>query len=149
MKKERKEKHFVKKPIYEGGPKAIKKFISDNLQYPEEALEKGIEGTVSLKYDIDYKGRVVEVKVIGGLGYGCDEEAIRLVRMLQFQVPRSRGVKVLFHKSMQIHFRLPKQTAKPEAQVGLAYEFVEQKRTDPHEKENKPRKGGYSYTINW
>ncbi len=52
----------------------MKQFIADNLRYPKEALEKRFEGTVSVRFDIDHKGDVVEAKIIGhSLGHGCDE----------------------------------------------------------------------------
>lgn len=108
MKKERKDKHFIKKPFYPGGMKAMREFIAKELKYPEEALELGKEGTVRLKYDVDYKGRVTEVFILGGIGYGCDEEAERIVRKLKFHVDKNHKVKVVFHKTLQIHFHLPK-----------------------------------------
>lgn len=107
MKKERKAKHFIKKPVYEGGPKALKRFIALQLQYPAEALAHQVEGTVALKYTIDHLGEVIDTQIISGVGYGCDEEAERLVRLLRFQVPPNRGLRVTFHKSIQIHFNLP------------------------------------------
>lgn len=153
MPKEKKDKNFIKKPIYEGGPKAIKAFIRDNLRYPEEALKQKVEGTVVLKYSIGYKGDVVDTKIISGLGYGCDEEAVRLARMLKFEVPRTRGVKVLFHKDIKIHFRLPRQKPKaakaPASTVEYAY-TVTPKKKDTLKKPSKDEKsGGYSYTISF
>ena len=108
MKKERKDKNFIKNPVYPGGPAAIRKFVRDNLVYPTDALKHNIEGTVSLKYTIDHKGHVIDTNVIAGLGHGCDDEAIRIVRLLKFEVPKTRGVKVQFHKEIHVHFRLPK-----------------------------------------
>lgn len=148
MSKEKKDKNFIKKPIYEGGPSALKAFIGKNLRYPKAALEEKIEGTVVLKYSIDYKGKVVDAKVISGLGHGCDEEAIRLARLLKFEVPRTRGVKVLFHKDIKIHFRLPKKKASPEkAQAAtILYSYTEKKKKE--EEKNPPKEnGGYSYTV--
>ncbi|HFA49244.1 MAG TPA: energy transducer TonB, partial [Bacteroidetes bacterium] len=120
MKKEAKNKHFIKKPIYEGGPKAMKKLIGENMRYPKEALKNKIQGTVYVKYDIDYKGKVIDAKVIKGIGHGCDEEAIRLAKLLEFSVPKNRGVRVIFHKNIQIHFRLPKKKKTPAA-VSVQY----------------------------
>lgn len=108
MQKERKDKNFIRKPVYPGGPTAMRKFIRENLVYPEEALKQKIQGTVSLRYTINHLGAVIDTHVIAGLGYGCDEEAQRLVRLFRFDVSKTRGVKVLFHNEMHIHFRLPK-----------------------------------------
>ncbi len=146
MKKEAKDKHFIKKPFYEGGPKAMKKFISENLRYPKEALENKIQGTVYVRYDIDYKGKVTDAKVIKGIGFGCDEEAMRLAKLLEFEVPKTRGVRVVFHNNIQIHFRLPKK--KPVKKVtGIQYNYVEKKKEEGNEEEKKS--GGYTITYNF
>lgn len=108
MQKEKKDKHFIKKPVFPGGHEALKKFIRDNMRYPKEAVKNRIEGTVSLKYTINHQGKVIEAKVIKGLGHGCDEEAIRLAKLLKFDVPKTRNLKVQFHKDLHVHFRLPK-----------------------------------------
>ena len=140
MKKQKKDKNFIKKPIYEGGPAALKRFIQQNLSYPAEALEHQIEGHVYIKYDINYQGKVVDAKVITSLGHGCDEEALRLVKLLEFQVPKTRGVKVLFHKNIRIHFRLPKPESK-----SVQYQYAPAKKK---EKSTAKKQGSYNYTIN-
>lgn len=55
-------------------------YMRKNLRYPEAAREKEIEGKVVLQFVITQKGRVANMRVVKGLGYGCDEEAIRLVK---------------------------------------------------------------------
>ena len=146
MQKKHKDKHFIKKPIYEGGPKAIRQFIAQHLKYPKAALEQKIEGTVALKYSIGRKGKVTDVKVISSVGHGCDEEAIRLVKMLEFKIPKTRGVKITFYKSIKIHFRLKtiKKTA-PKANMELKYQVIASKTKKEKGDENTK---GYSYTIN-
>jgi TonB family protein len=140
MHKEKKDKNFVKKPVYPGGPKALRAFIAQHLKYPEAALETKTQGTVSLKYTIDHKGNVTGTDVISGLGHGCDEEAQRVVRMLKFSVPKTRGMKVLFHKDIHVHFRLPKhKPAPPAPPVQYSYTSIQ--------KQAVPAKRGYEYTI--
>jgi len=115
MSRERKDNSFIKKPVYPGGNTAYRKFIKDNLKYPKEAVAKKIEGTVFLKYTIDHKGKVTEVQVLKGIGHGCNEEAKRIVKLLQFDIPKGpRKLRVTFHKKTQITFRLPKEQKKPE-----------------------------------
>ena len=153
MSKEKKDKNFIKKPIYDGGPRALKAFIHENLRYPEAALEEKVEGTVVLKYSIDHKGNVVDTKVISGLGHGCDEEAIRLTRLLKFEVPKTRGVKVLFHRDIKIHFRLPKQKARkvnaPATGMQYSYTVTTTKKGPSKETPEGEKGGGYSYTISF
>lgn len=145
MHKERKDKHFIKKPIYEGGLKSMRAFISQHKKYPKDALDNKVEGTVYLKYTIDYKGNIIDTKVIRGLGHGCDEEAERVVRLLKFKVPKNRGVKVKFYKNIQIHFRLPKKKEKPKQQITYSYTTTTQKEEQP----DKKKGGGYTIQINY
>lgn len=147
MKKERKEKHFIQKPTYRGGHAALKQFIASELKYPKEAIENKTEGTVFLRYDINYKGDVVDVHILSSLSKPCDEEATRLVRLLKFEVPKTRKVKVLFHKKIQIHFKLPKAKPAPKpkpATTQYQYTTVPSKKT---ELSSNTKKSGYSYTI--
>lgn len=157
MEKEKKDKHFIQKPIYEGGMKAMKQFIKENLQYPKSALENRIEGTVALRYTINNKGKVIKVKIISGIGYGCDKEATRLVKLLVFSASRNRGKRIIFHKNLQIHFRLPKEKAIKKVDVPMSpaapnvqYNYVASstKKTD---KDKKPpsSSSGYSYTVEY
>ena len=154
MKKERKDKHFIKKPVYPGGLKLMRSFITENLRYPKKAIEHKKEGTVRLKYDIDYKGNVTEVYVLSSVGYGCDEEAIRLVKLLKFHVEKTRKMRVVFHKTIQINFRLPKvKIAKPVAvkptnisKVSYSYVTTSSK-TNKSASPNTPQKKQVTYTY--
>lgn len=70
-------------PSYTGGHDALRKYLKANLQYPEEAREKGLEGTVFVDFVIDEKGRVREVVASDVVGEDVDisfkEEAVRVV----------------------------------------------------------------------
>ena len=96
-------------------------FIKKHLRYPEEAMENKIEGTVAVEVDIDVFGKVSGAKVKHGIGYGCDEEATRLVQLLQFDKKRYKGMHVVFHKTINIHFRLH-EASKP---IELSYQYKE------------------------
>lgn len=109
MKKQRKDKHFVKNAFYKGGNKAMEKFIAANLTYPKIALENKIHGTIHIKYDVNHRGKVFKVKLLNTLGYGCDDEAERVVKLLQFEVPKARGLRLIFHKEIHIHFNINNQ----------------------------------------
>lgn len=149
MKKERRDKNFIKKPIYPGGPAAMRTFIKENLKYPKTALEKKIEGTVSLKYTIDHNGKVIDTHIIAGIGHGCDEEAARLARLLKFEVPKTRGVKVQFHKDLHVHFRLPKVKQSPQQQVTTQYVYTTtpKSNTKPEPAKEPAKKPVVTYTI--
>jgi TonB family protein len=110
MRKETKDKHFLKKPSYPGGLDAMKAFIGQNLTYPQEAIKNKISGLVQVELTIEHTGKVVDTKVLHSLGYGCDEEAQRVARLLQFHVPKNRGIKVRFFKKINMHFGLQEKT---------------------------------------
>jgi TonB family protein len=120
-KKEKKNRDFVYKPYFEGGKQALDDFISTNLSYPQEAIDNNIQGTVKLFFEIDHKGHVHHVKVTHGLGFGCDEEAIRLVELLKYEVPKTHKMKVGFKKKLSIHFRYQKETNVKKPKVNYIY----------------------------
>ncbi|MFH0866435.1 MAG: TonB family protein [Bacteroidota bacterium] len=67
---------------FTGGESDMKLFIEKNLVYPDEAKNAGISGTVYVQFTLDEKGGISDVSVIKSLGYGCDEEAIRIVKLM-------------------------------------------------------------------
>ena len=78
------------------GWKSYYRYIRINLELPDAAVNNGIEGTVHLEFDIDENGRPYEILVTESLGFGCDEEAIRLLQegpdwdISNAQVPKGR-----------------------------------------------------------
>ncbi len=151
MEREKRPKHFIQQPEFPGGPKELTKFIYQNLRYPAAAAAAKIEGTVYIEYDIDFKGNVVDTRVLQGLGHGCDEEACRVLRLLKFSVGRNRGVRVLFHKKANIKFKLPvpaKAPAPPQpgTVVQYTYQYTTQKPAEPAPEPEKPG-ATYAYTI--
>lgn len=144
MHKPAKDKHFIKQPWFEGGPKAMKQFIADNLRYPKEALAQRMEGTVSVRYDINHIGNVIDAKIIGhALGSGLEEEAIRLVKSMKFKVDTPRGMKVVYHNTIQIHFKLPQVVESTQVHFNYAPTVTP---TTNAEEEKKPVVS-YSYTV--
>jgi protein TonB len=145
LKKQAKSKHFIDKPVYLGGTAAMKKFIYKELKYPQEALKEKIEGLVIVRYDIDYKGKVTNTKVISSLGSGCDEEAERVIKLLKFQVPKTpRKLKVVYHKTTRIQFKLPAQ------KQGVKYSYTQtQKKEQNKEQAPKSKNKSFHYTIRY
>ncbi len=103
----RNQKKFLKKPNYPGGSEAFKKFISENLRYPPEALAAGIQGSVLAGYDILDTGEVENIRIIKGIGYGCDEETERLISLLRFEKVKNRGLRLKVSTKTTIHFHIP------------------------------------------
>ena len=103
-----KDKRFVKKLEYPGGSEALKKFVKENLRYPQEAVLHRVEGKVFINYEVNDKGEVHSVKVTSGIGYDCDEEAKRIVKLLKYPSQINKGVRINTKFKIAIHFNLPK-----------------------------------------
>jgi len=106
MNQRRKPKNFIDLPKLPGGKKDFQSYIINNLKYPKQALEHRIEGFVYVEFTVNDMGRVVDAKVEKGIGYGCDEEAIRLIKNLSFQKTRKQGVRVKKSFKTKIEFRI-------------------------------------------
>jgi TonB family protein len=66
------------KPI-DGYPN-FNRYLKDNLEYPEEARAENIKGRVTVEFTVEADGLLTNFEIIKGLGFGCDEEAIRLIK---------------------------------------------------------------------
>jgi len=139
LKKSRDKESFIRKPEYPGGKKALQEFIRKNLIYPKKAKEQKIEGTVYLSFKVDYDGSVTDVKILSGLGSGCDEEAARVVELLKYSVQKNRGSRLTVRRKMNIHFKLPPAPPKKEGRT-VTYNYKSADKT--------ASSGGYSYTVN-
>jgi protein TonB len=67
-------------PEFPGGMDAWAKFIQRNLRYPYTAQESNIQGKVYLSFVVERDGSISDVKVTRGIGYGCDDEAVRVIK---------------------------------------------------------------------
>jgi protein TonB len=74
---------------FEGGYPLMMKFIQDNLNYPPGAIEKGIQGKVTLKFIVEKNGSISNVNVIRGIPgcQECDNEALRVVQKMKSWKP--------------------------------------------------------------
>ncbi|WP_420386185.1 TonB family protein [Roseivirga sp.] len=66
-------------------------YLKDNIRYPEEAKAENIRGRVTVEFTVDADGYLSDFEIIRGLGFGCDEEAIRLVREGPQWEPKKQG----------------------------------------------------------
>ena len=69
-------------PEYPGGDQAMMDFVAKNVQYPQEARDKEISGRVLVSFIVEKDGSIADVKVVKGIGGGCDEEAVRVVKAM-------------------------------------------------------------------
>jgi len=92
---------------FPGGEKALAAYLTEGMQYPPEAIESGISGTVYISFVIDTDGSVSEVKVVRGLTKEINAEAIRLVKAMPKWTPakqRNKAVKMSY--TIPIRFSL-------------------------------------------
>lgn len=66
-------------PIPEGGYQVLNAYLSQHLRYPEEAQQLKVKGTVGLEFTVEPDGSLSHFKISKSLGYGCDEEAVRVL----------------------------------------------------------------------
>ncbi len=75
------------KPSFPGGDDALMKYLTANIKYPPIAKEAGITGVVKLTFLVEKDGVITNIKVVDGIGGGCNEEAIRVVRIMPKWTP--------------------------------------------------------------
>jgi len=74
-------------PEFPGGEAAMKEFIKKNFEYPRKARKNGVEGQVLVSFVVDKTGEVTDIKVIRDIGWGCGQEAVRLLRIMPRWTP--------------------------------------------------------------
>jgi protein TonB len=80
--------------------------LQKKINYPEMARRAGIEGKVIIQFIVNEQGQVEDPRVIRGIGGGCDDEALRVVKQAEFEPGRQRGEPVRVQYSLPITFRL-------------------------------------------
>ncbi len=94
-------------PKFPGGVDAMKKFLAENIKYPEFARKKGIQGRVYIQFVIEKDGSVTGGMVLRGIDGGCDEEAARVVRAMPKWIPGTqKGEPVRVQFNLPIQFSL-------------------------------------------
>lgn len=94
-------------PEYRGGQAKMAEFLQKNLKYPSAASAAGIQGRVFVQFTVGSDGHITDVKPIKGIGFGCDEEAVRVVKMMPEWVPgRQSGRAVKVKYTLPIVFQL-------------------------------------------
>ena len=94
-------------PEYPGGLEAMYKFLNDNMKYPKKARKKRIQGKVYVQFVVDRDGSITNVEVLRGIGYGCDAEAVRVVKLMpKWKSGKQRGKFVKVRYKLPITFKL-------------------------------------------
>ena len=89
-------------PAFPGGEKALLEYVFKNIKYPQIARETGIQGRVFVGFVVEPDGSVSNVKILRGIGGGCDEEAMRVIKSLAKWKPgKQRG------KAVRVSYQIP------------------------------------------
>lgn len=92
-------------PYFQGGYKALNKFLANNLKYPRQARENGVEGPVQVSFLLDEDGNVSSGRIVKSPGTELDEEALRLVGMMPKWTPAQKdGKPIAVWYTISIHF---------------------------------------------
>jgi TonB family protein len=93
---------------YPGGKAAFRQYLADHISYPNLARAYGVEGVVQLEFRIGPDGRADMIRIVEGPGYGCGEEAERLIRQMPQWLPAlENGIATTDRKrNVAIQFRL-------------------------------------------
>lgn len=113
-----------KNPEFIGGFEALYKYLGQNIKYPEQAQKEKIQGRLFIKFIVEKDGSISSPIILKSLGYGCDEEAIRVItQMPKWQAGSQNGKPARVYFTMPINFSLDE---KPKTESKIQYSQPEQ-----------------------
>ncbi|SFC19585.1 energy transducer TonB [Spirosoma endophyticum] len=89
-------------PEYPGGMTALGDFLSRSLKYPRAAASAGVSGKVFVSFVVNSDGSLTDLQVLKGIGFGCDEEAIRVMQKMPRWKPGKQS-----GRAVRVKFNLP------------------------------------------
>ncbi|WP_234736767.1 TonB family protein [Tellurirhabdus bombi] len=94
-------------PEFPGGQEALYEWLSKNIRYPEEAMRANVSGRVSTSFVVNIDGSIQDIEILKGLGFGIDQEAIRLIEAMPRWKPGTQsGRSVRVRYNLPMNFRL-------------------------------------------
>jgi periplasmic protein TonB len=99
---------FVQEPpSFPGGEQAMKTFIQRNIVYPKLAIQNKIQGRVYVSFIVEKNGALTSIKIAQGIGAGCDDEALRIIRLMpKWKAGKRQGHEVRVQVSLPLTFIL-------------------------------------------
>lgn len=92
---------------FPGGATSMKSFLAENINYPEKAMNEGVQGKVFVEFVVEVDGSISNVRVIRGVSPEIDEEAVRVVRLLPKLSPaQMNGSSTRSLKRIRVNFEL-------------------------------------------
>jgi TonB family protein len=111
-------------PEYPGGMAKLGEYLSQNLKYPQAAMKANAEGTVFVNFILTKEGDITDVKILKGIGFGADEEAIRVMnQMPRWNPARQDGKAVNVRYNLPIRFELDKEKATASNKLSAFFSF--------------------------
>lgn len=93
-------------PVPEGGLAKFYEYTEEHIVYPAEAKKKGIKGNVFVKFVVEKNGELSNLKIVKGLGYGCDEAVLTCLRSApRWKAGKQNGKTVRVIKTMSIQIK--------------------------------------------
>jgi len=89
-------------PEFPGGDAKMFEYISKNLEYPPLAKENSIQGRVVVQFVVDENGKITNAKILKGIGWGCDEEALKVINSMPRWKPGKQR-----NKAVPVRYNLP------------------------------------------
>jgi TonB family protein len=95
---------------FEGGMSAFVKFLQENIKYPEAAQKANHGGKVYTQFIVNTDGTISDVTILKSVGFGCDEEAMRVIKLAKWTPGKQSGRVVRSRFTVPINFELAKET---------------------------------------
>lgn len=94
-------------PYFEGGEEGLLRYISKRIKYPRQAVNEQVEGIVVVSFVVDRTGNVTDATILKGLGFGTDEEALRVINTMPAWTPgKQNGKPVAVRYTLPIRFSM-------------------------------------------
>jgi protein TonB len=94
-------------PVFKSEKMNFAQFVREYLEYPEQAFRQNLSGTVRLEFIVEPHGSVSNIVIAGSVGGGCNEEAIRLLKLLRWMPGIVDDTAVRSRMFINISFQLP------------------------------------------
>jgi len=93
---------------FPGGVQAFSVFLAKSIQYPDEARKAKVQGKVFATFVVEKDGSLSNIKVLRGIGSGCDEEAVRVLKTSpQWEPGKQNNLPVRQQYTVPISYTLP------------------------------------------
>ena len=89
-------------PQYPGGMDALRIFLTRNLNYTRSSANAGVSGRVFVSFVVNTDGTLADVQVLKGIGFGCDEEAVRVIQKMPHGKPGKQS-----GRAVRVKYNLP------------------------------------------